>query len=404
MISFEYSQAQRNVRDMVHWFAKNEIRPHAIEADRAGEFPVSLLQKLMMMGIGGGALPGDRHGDTEGAGSTPDKKGVRQTNRMAAIGSEEMAWGDPALVTSIPGAGLGAPPVRIMGTEEQKKRFFGVFKNDGVPRYGAYALTEPDAGSDSKAISTTCVKDGDHWILNGTKCFITNGAKAEWTVIFATVDKSLGRQGFRTFVVERGTPGFKVGRIEKKMGLRASETAELIMEDCRVPAENLLGGEAHYASKEGFVGAMKTFDNTRPLVAAMAVGIARAANELARDFLKERYELNRPIPRYRRLQETVAENFRRIDAARLLVWRAAWMADANQSNTKEASMCKAYSGTIAMRACADAVQVMGAHGLERSSLVEKFFRDIKVYDIFEGTGEVQRVVIARRLLTGRVTF
>ncbi len=277
MIDFELSQAQKNVRDMAHWLAETEVRPVSLQADREGGFPDSLLKKLMQLGVGGGALPGDKKGDQEVGAALDGKEGY--TQRIAVIGAEELAWGDASLAINLPGPGLGGPPVKIMGTEAQKERFLGMFDPKGPPKYGAYALTEPGAGSDSKAISTTCVKDGDEWVINGVKCFITNGAKAEWNVVFATVDRSLGRQGFRAFVVERDRPGFRVGRIEKKLGLRASETAELVFEDCRVPADNLLGGEAHYASKEGFLGAMKTFDNTRPLVAAMGIGIARASLE-----------------------------------------------------------------------------------------------------------------------------
>ncbi len=396
MIDFELSQAQKNVRDMAHWLAETEVRPVSLQADREGGFPDSLLKKLMQLGVGGGALPGDKKGDQEVGAALDGKEGY--TQRIAVIGAEELAWGDASLAINLPGPGLGGPPVKIMGTEAQKERFLGMFDPKGPPKYGAYALTEPGAGSDSKAISTTCVKDGDEWVINGVKCFITNGAKAEWNVVFATVDRSLGRQGFRAFVVERDRPGFRVGRIEKKLGLRASETAELVFEDCRVPADNLLGGEAHYASKEGFLGAMKTFDNTRPLVAAMGIGIARASLERTRDWLRERYDLSRPIPRYARLKDTLATHLRKVDAARLLTWRAAWMGDNQLPNTKEASMAKAHAGRVATNACAACVDVMGADGLDPDAFVEKWFRDIKVYDIFEGTGQVQRVVIAKRLM------
>lgn len=398
MIDFEYSQAQKNVRDMAHWLAESEVRPVSLQADREGAFPEALLRKLMVMGVGGGALPGDKKGDQEAGAGLGGAEGF--TQRIAVIGGEELAWGDASLAINLPGPGLGGPPVKFMGTEEQRERFLGMFDPTGPPKYGAYALTEPGAGSDSKAITTSCVRDGDDWILNGVKCFITNGAKAEWNVVFATVDRALGRKGFRAFVVERDRPGFRVGRIEKKLGLRASETAELVFEDCRVPAANLLGGEAHYASNQGFVGAMKTFDNTRPLVAAMAIGIGRASLERTRDWLKERYDLSRPIPRYARLKDTLAEHLRKIDAARLLTWRAAWMGDNSLPNTKEASMAKAYAGRVATDACAACVDVMGADGLDPDAFVEKWFRDIKVYDIFEGTGQVQRVVIAKRLMAG----
>lgn len=313
------------------------------------------------------------------------------------IGAEEMAWGDASVLLCLPGPGLGGPPVQFMGTPEQKERFFAVFQKPGL-HYGAYGLTEPGAGSDVSAIRTTCRRDGNSWILNGRKCFITNGARADWVVIFATIDPSLGRAGHRAFVVEKGTPGFSVGKIEEKMGLRASETAELVLEECRVPHENLLGGDEYYRSKEGFMGAMKTFDATRPLVGAMAVGIARAAHDYVRDFVRENYVLSRPIPRYAQLATLLAENERLLDASRLLCWRAAWMADEGIPNAKEASMAKAYAARAAMKICSDAVTIMGAHGLEKHQFVEKWYRDIKVYDIFEGTAQIQRIVIAKRIL------
>jgi acyl-CoA dehydrogenase len=241
----------------------------------------------------------------------------------SCIGAEELAWSDAALLLCLPGPGLGGPPVRGSGTPEQKERFFGVFKDmsKGL-KWGASGLTEPGAGSDVAGIRTSCRKEGNDWILNGRKCFITNGARASWTVIFATIDPTLGRAGHRAFVVEKGTPGFSVGRLEDKMGLRASETAELVLEECRVPGENLLGGEERYQSKEGFLTAMKTFDNTRPLVAAMAIGIGRAAYDYACDFAKENYALARHTPRYASVADKLARVGRQLEAARLLTWRA----------------------------------------------------------------------------------
>jgi acyl-CoA dehydrogenase len=243
-------------------------------------------------------------------------------------------------------------------------------------------------------------------VINGRKCFITNGARAAWNVVFATVDPSVGRAGHRAFVVEKGTPGFSVGKIEEKMGLRASETAELVFEDCHVPEENLLGGEERYQTKEGFMTAMKTFDNTRPLVAAMAIGIGRAAYEYAVDFVKQNYVLSRPIPRYAAIAERLASVGRQLAAARILTWRSCWLADNEIENAKEASMAKAMAGQAAIRACIEAIEICGAHGSIQSehALLEKWFRDIKVYDIFEGTGQIQRIVISKRLMPGLKSF
>src|SRR5947209_11243594 len=235
MIDFELDETLQGVREMLHWFAETEVRPIALAADRAHGFPDPFLRKVKEMGISMGALSRMEE-------DRPRKGGARRVNRTAVIAAEELAWGDGAFMLSIPGPGLGGPPIQFLGTSEQKERFFSVFSKDKEPRFGAYGLTEPGAGSDVAGIRTTCRRDGSDWILDGVKCFITNGARAEWVVIFATEDRARGREAHRAFVVEKGTPGFRVGKIEKKMGLRASETAELILENCRVPNANALGG------------------------------------------------------------------------------------------------------------------------------------------------------------------
>jgi acyl-CoA dehydrogenase len=406
MIDFELSHTQEQVKTMANQFAKFAIRPISLQADRDHRIPDEFMEKLVamrgMMSVG--EVPAEYGGEAGGVGEVKDKKGKTSKNRTALIGAEEVAWGDISVLMSLPGPGLGGPPVQFTGTAEQRARFFGVFKQPGL-HWGAYGLTEPGAGSDVAGIRTSCKKDGKHWILNGRKCFITNGGRADWVVIFATIDPSLGRAGHRAFVVEKGTPGFYCGKIEDKMGIRASETAELVLEDCRVPEENLLGGEAHYdRGKEGFMAAMKTFDSSRPMVGILGLGIARAAYEYARDFVKENYLLARPIPRYALLADTLANDKRLLDAARLMCWRAAWMADEGLPNAKEASMAKAYAAKVAMKVCTDAVQVMGAHGLEQHHFVEKWYRDIKVFDIFEGTGQIQRIVISKRILKEPPSF
>jgi acyl-CoA dehydrogenase len=409
MIDFSLTPKQRELKEGIHNLGKYVIRPLSLEMDRTGEVPEPFMRNFMSLAKG---LRSDDIEFTEDAQQEAkrerDPKRPSEGQRTAAIAAEELAWADAALVLSLPGPGLGGPPVRATGTPEQKKRFLGIFRDmqTGPLRWGAYGLTEPAAGSDVAGIRTTCRRDGSHWVLSGRKCYITNGARASWTVIFATIDPSLGRAGHRAFVVEKGTPGFEVGKIEEKMGLRANETAELVLEDCRVPADNLLGGEEAYVSKEGFMTAMKTFDNTRPLVASMALGIGRAAYEHARDFAKTRYVLSRPIPRYAAIAEKLAKAARRLDAARLLVWRATTMADLGQPNAREASMAKAAAGQAAISACIDAIEICGAHGALSSehALLEKWFRDIKVYDIFEGTGQIQRIVIAKRILTNLRAF
>lgn len=416
-IEFSLSKKQEMMREAVRGLAVNVIRPQALAWDRAGGVPEEFLRNMARLAVSFGSNALLAGVGPEGAqklateadkpAEPVEKKKRSDGNLFSAIAAEEVSWGDPGLLLSLPGPGLGGPPVRGSGTPEQRKRFFSIFTDLDAPlQWGAYGLTEPGAGSDVAGIRTSCRKDGKHWVLNGRKCYITNGARAAWTVIFATVDPSLGRAGHRAFVVEKGTPGFSVGRIEEKMGLRASETAELVLEDCRVPEDNLLGGEERYASKEGFMTAMKTFDSTRPLVAAMALGIGRAAYEYACDFVKRHYVLARPIPRYAAIAERLARVGRNLDAARMLTWRAAWMADEGIENAKEASMSKALAGQASIRACIEAVEICGAEGsiAKDHQLLEKWFRDIKVYDIFEGTGQIQRIVISKRLISNLKSF
>lgn len=409
MIDFSLTPKQQQMREAIHGLGKNVIRPQSLSWDQNHGIPEEFLRNFMRMAqaFGGQDSATDRF---MGTGKVTSEKSDKpsQASRTAAIASEVLGWSDASLLLTLPGPGLGGPPVRATGTDEQRERFFGIFKNmlEGELQWGAYALTEPGAGSDVARIRTTCVKDGDAWVLNGRKCYITNGGRAAWNVVFATVDASLGRAGQRAFVVEKGTPGFSVGKIEEKMGLRASETAELVLEDCRVPADNLLGGEEAYQTKEGFMTAMKTFDTTRPLVAAMACGIGRAAYEHACAFVKDNYVMSRPIPRYAALAERLAKIGRSLEAARMLVWRAVYLADNHQPNAREASMSKAYAGKAAINACIQAIEVCGAQGTiaEEHALLEKWFRDIKVFDIFEGTGNIQRVVISKRIVSGLKSF
>ena len=407
-IDFSLTKRQEDTRAAIHSLAEGIIRPQSLSWDRNHGIPNEFLQRIAMLAGSLGSLSNHAEILREPDGQTdPAKKKERSVHVTTIVASEELAWGDPALLLCLPGPGLGGPPVRATGTPEQKERFFGVFKNIQTElRWGAYALTEPGAGSDVAGIRTSCKKVGNEWVLNGRKCYITNGARASWNVVFATIDPTLGRAGHRAFVVEKGTPGFSVGKIEDKLGLRASETAELVLEDCHVPAENLLGGEEAYHTKEGFMTAMKTFDNTRPIVAAMAIGIGRAAYEYARDFVKANYVMTRPIPRYAAIAERLARVVRQLDAARMLAWRAAWLADEQQPNAKEASMSKALAGQAAIRACIESIEICGAEGTiaKDHQLLEKWFRDIKVYEIFEGTGQIQRIVISKRLLTNLKSF
>jgi acyl-CoA dehydrogenase len=407
MYEFQLTSMQQMLKESLGDLGKSVIRPQSLAWDRKKDIDEGFLRTFygMSQSLKGDSNPMEDF--QEGSARKRDPNKPVQTNRTAAVGAEELAWADASIMLSLPGPGLGGPPVRASGTPEQRERFFKIFRDmSDELRWGAYGLTEPGAGSDVAAIRTSCRKDGDHYIINGRKCYITCGGRAAWCVIFATIDPTLGRAGHRAFVVEKGTPGYFVGKIEEKMGLRANETAELVLEDCRVHKDNLLGGEEKYQTKEGFMTAMKTFDNTRPLVAAMACGIGRAAYEYARDFVKENYVLGRPIPRYSAIAERLARVNRGLEAARIAVWRAVSMADHNVPNAKESSMSKALAGQAAIRACIDAIEICGAHGSLKTdhALLEKWFRDIKVYDIFEGTGQIQRIVVSKRLMTNLKAF
>jgi acyl-CoA dehydrogenase len=395
-MELELTPAQKNILEMVRWLALEKLRPLGLECDKKGEplppdHPFFKEAKAMGIKMALGGDVGKRRKELT------SKEGPSEMARLGILAAEEIAYGDVGVAISLPGAGLGGPPVLIMGTPEQQERFFGMLEGD-EPKWGAYALTEPGAGSDVARIKTTCRKEGNYYVLNGTKIFITNGARATWSVVFATIDPSLGREGHRVFVVEKGTPGFYVGKIEKKMGLKASETAELVFDECKVPVENLLGGEERYKEKAGFKAAMETFNLTRPAVAAMGIGIARAAYEYTRDYFKENYMLSRPIPLYHSIKETLNTMKRLLDTARLLCWKAAYMIDYKLPNAKEASMAKAYAPPVCLWVTSKCVDLLGAEGtLEYHHLVEKCYRDIKVFDIFEGTGQAQRIVISRRL-------
>jgi acyl-CoA dehydrogenase len=388
MINFTLSKAQQDFRAYAHQVALEEMRPIALECDRSEKIPESFfwnMQKRFWAGSSGQARM--QSGEE------------RQENILSIISQEEMAWGDAALSTAIPGPGLAAPPILSQGTPEQQAKFLSIYM-DGQLHWGALALTEPGIGSDVSGIATTAVLDGDEWVINGHKHYITNGARADLIIVFATVDKNLGREGIRPFVVPKGTPGLIVGRIEEKMGLRASQTAELIFENCRIPKENLLPGRER-SEKAGFKAAMGTLDATRPMVGALAVGIARAAHETTCQWVKEELPAGYPAHKRREIEDELDELGQEIQMARFLVWRAAWMADRRMPNSKEASMSKAYAGALVMKVTAAGVRISApGEDSEAKQFLHKWFRDAKVFDIFEGTAQIQRLVIARRMFPG----
>jgi len=322
-----------------------------------------------------------------------DSSKIRNGSNMGTVLSMiEICWGDIGLGLTIPRQGLGNAAIAAVATPEQKKRFGNV--------WAAMAITESDAGSDSAAIRTTAVLDGDEWVLNGEKIFVTTGERANAIVVWATLDRAVGRAAIKSFVVERGTPGMEVVRLDKKLGIRASDTATVAFTDCRIPKDNILGSP-EIQTKTGFGGVMKTFDNTRPIVAAMAIGVARAALELTQELLAKR-DIHADYDTVQGAAPAAeAELYRmeaELEAARLLTLKAAWMADNGRPNSMEASMSKAKAARVGTEITLRCVELCGASGYSERHLLEKWARDSKILDIFEGTQQIQQLIVARRLL------
>ncbi len=398
MIDFEMSEGMATMRTMTHMLAEQAMRPISREYDeREHDKPWDFLN--MMWGVSRGAtMTGDGCEKKE-------RKGPSEGNLGMCVTVEELCWGDVGLYLSIPNPGLGGAAVAAAGTPEQKERFLARFR-EGEPKWGAMAITEPQCGSDSSAIQTTAVKDGDHWVLNGTKIFCTSGLMAAekskgFVVVWATLDRSAGRAGIRAFVVDSGTPGMYVTKVEHKLGIRASDTATIVFEDCRIPLDNILGSPEIPKTSQGFKGAMATFDATRPIVAASAIGVARAALDYVKQALDEHgitIRYGAPLHKLTALERDVMEMEAQVQAARLLVWRAAWMLDNGKRNNLEASMSKAKAGLVVTWVTQKAVEILGPLGYSRATLLEKWMRDAKISDIYEGTQQINQLIIARNIL------
>jgi acyl-CoA dehydrogenase len=398
MVDFELSEAAQNLKAMVHGAAEAFMRPVSRRFDEEEHtIPWDFIDFMWQATLGS---------DANLAGKKPTKEDgpTRERNLQLAVSIEELSWGDAGLYLSMAGPGLGGAAVAAAGTPEQKARFLSRFRS-GKPKWAAMAITEPGCGSDSSAIQTTAVRDGDHWVLNGTKIFCTAGHKAlleseGFVVVWATVDKSAGRVGIKAFIVEHGTPGITVAKLEHKLGIRASDTAMLILEDCRVPLDNILGSPEIHRTSEGFKGVMATFDATRPAVAASAIGVGRATIEFLRETLqKEGFPIRYGIPasKLAAVERDFMEMETLLEAARLLTWRAAWMMDRGIPNNLEASMAKAKAGLAVTQITQKAVEILGPLGYSRSLLVEKWMRDAKINDIFEGTQQINMLIVARRI-------
>lgn len=378
--------------DQAHEVALNVLRPISRKYDKAEHaYPkeLNMLAALVdgMNQAGDGMNAGaavNKRGDT----STGNKNGVNMSTALSIV---EMCYGDTGLLLSMPRQGLGNSAIAAVANEEQLQRFNGV--------WAAMAITEPNCGSDSAAIRTTATKVDNEYILNGEKIFVTSGDRADAVVVWATLDKKLGRAAIKSFVVTKGTPGMTVERLEHKLGIKASDTATIRFENCRVPASNLLGNTEIDVAK-GFAAVMETFDNTRPLVAAMAVGCAKAALERIKEIFKDQLDANYATP-YLQCSHIAAQTYRmeaEWEAARLLMLKAAWMADNKQPNSREASISKAKAGRVCNEITLRCVELAAAVGYNEDELLEKWARDSKILDIFEGTQQIQQLIIARREL------
>jgi acyl-CoA dehydrogenase len=394
--SMDLNDDQITLRDWVHGFAVNEMRPIAAEWDEREETPWPFIQEAAKLGVYGLDFIVNAIRDSTGL------------SMMIAL--EELAWGDAGLCMSLMGTTLGVAAIVSNGTPEQQMEW--VPQCFGTPddiKLAAFAVTEPDAGSDVSSLRTRAIYDEvtDEWILNGTKTWITNGGIANVHVIVASVDPKLGSRGQASFIVPEGTPGISMGQKFKKMGIRASHTAEVVLENCRVPGACLLGGKEKLDEKLARVregkrasnqAAMATFEATRPAVGAQALGIARAAYEYALDYAKERKQFGRAIIENQAIAFKLANMKMSVDASRLLIWRASWMAATRKPFTSgEGSMSKLFAGETAVKVTEEAIQILGGYGYVRDYPVERWHRDSKIYTIFEGTSEIQRLIIARSI-------
>jgi acyl-CoA dehydrogenase len=378
MIGFGLTEEQRALQETARRFARAEIAPVAAKLDRDEEFPQRICEKAFDLGLVNLSIPAELGG--------PGLSHLEQV-----IVAEEIAAGCVAVATTLVGNDLALLPIVLFGTPDQQRRLLQPFGER--LRFASFCLTEPGAGSDVAGLATRARRAGDHYVLEGTKCFITNGGVADRFTVFATVDPKQGRRGIACFVVEGRPPGITVAKKEEKMGQRASNTVMLHFDDVPVPAENRIGAEG-----EGFQVAMGTLDNSRPITAIFAVGIARAAMEHAIAYARERRQFGKPIADLQAIQFMIADMASEIEAARLLAWKAAWLLDQGERNTLVSSHAKRFAADMAMRATTDAVQIFGGYGYTTDYPVEKLMRDAKLIQIYEGTSQVQRLVIARELL------
>jgi alkylation response protein AidB-like acyl-CoA dehydrogenase len=377
--SFALTDEQEQLRKEIRDFAAREIAPNVMRWDEASEFPHEVVKKLGEMGLMGVIFPVELGG-----------AGLGYVDYALAVEELSAVDGSIGIIVASHNS-LCTNHIFVAGNEAQKSKYIPLLASGKW--LGAWGLTEPGSGSDAGSARTSAVRKGDRWVLNGNKTFITNGHYADISVIIAVTDKSQGTRGLSAFVVEKGTPGFRPGKKENKLGLRASDTSELIFEDCEIPAENLLGKEG-----EGFIDSMRVLDGGRISIAALSLGIGRGAYDAARNYVKQRHQFGKAISEFQGIQWKLADMATQLDAARLLTQRAAVMKDSGQKTTLESSMAKLMASEVAVRVCDEAVQLHGGYGFIKDYPVEKFYRDVKLCTIGEGTSEIQRLIIAREIL------
>jgi acyl-CoA dehydrogenase len=381
VVDLTLTDEQKDLRELAHSFAEKEIRPVAWEYDKDGTWPEDVLMKAWDVGLMNTHLP-EEYG------------GPGLDYLSGCLIEEEMGWGCSGIGTSLTCNGLATAPIMLGGSEEIKQKYLGMLTEEF--KLASFCLTEPDAGSDVSGMRTTAVKMGDQYVINGSKCFITNGGYADYYTVYAKTDKDAGHKGISAFVVDRNLDGVTVDKKEDKLGQRASNTATISFNDVAIPAENMLGEENH-----GFKLAMMTLDRTRPGVAAMAVGIARAAFEFATEYSKERVQFGVPIAMHQAIQFMIADMATKVEAGRLLTWQSASLLDQGKRNTLASSHAKRFAADSAMEVTTDAVQVYGGYGFIKEYPVEKLMRDAKIMQLYEGTSQIQRLVIAREVLMPR---
>ncbi len=381
MVDFTLTDEQKDLQELARSFAAKEMRPVAAEYDKDGTWPQDIIDKAWEVGLMNTHVPAEYGGP-----------GLDYLS--GCVIEEEIGWGCSGIGTSLMANGLAAAPVNIGGSEAIKKKYLGGLIES--TKLASFCLTEPDAGSDVSGMKTRAVKKGDKYVINGSKCFITNGTYADWFTLYAKTDPDAGHRGISAFVVDSDLPGVTVDKKEDKMGQRASNTATISFNDVEVPAENMIGEENH-----GFKLAMMTLDRTRPGVAAMAVGIGRAAFEHAVEYSKERIQFGVPIAMHQAIQFMIADMATKVEAGRLLTYQSGVLLDQGKRNTLASSHAKRFASDSAMEIAIDAVQVYGGYGFIKDYPVEKLMRDAKIMQLYEGTSQIQRLVIAREVLAPR---